>query len=182
MGAPRKQGDCGHGVPRRQWSGGSGRWQAVRGAPVEAKEAKYGVVWARGRVEEGAPRRARAPRQQWRRQFWARACRVPARPQIGARGRGGGAGEVGQLGQAGSGLGLAGGKGVAGSAPWLVVAAVSPSGRRDATCSTTSGQRRSRRGGSSDAVAWPGGEAAAGAASLGGAAAQLPCSAFECRE
>jgi len=62
----------------------------------------------------------------------------------------------------GSGPGLAGGKGVAGSVPWLVVVAVSPSGRRDATCSTTSGQRRSRRGGSSDAVAWPGGEAAAG--------------------
>ena len=59
--------------------------------------------------------------------LWARACRVRARPQIGARGRGGGAGEAGQLGQAGSGPGLAGGMGVAGSVPWLVVAAVSPS-------------------------------------------------------
>jgi len=34
----------------------SGRRRAGRGAPVEAKEASYGVVWARERVEEGAPR------------------------------------------------------------------------------------------------------------------------------
>ena len=65
MGAPRKQGDCGLGVPRWQWSGGFGRWQAVRGAPVEAKEASYGVVWARGRVEKGSPQRPRRGRRPW---------------------------------------------------------------------------------------------------------------------
>ena len=89
MGAPRKQGDCGHGVPWRQWSGGSGRWQAVRGAPVEAKEASYGVVWARGRVEEGAPRRPRRRRRPWwrRRPFPAQGARGACRSSSGRKER-----------------------------------------------------------------------------------------------
>ena len=32
---------------------------------MEVKEASYGVVWARGRVEEGAPRRPRRGRRPW---------------------------------------------------------------------------------------------------------------------
>ena len=54
--APRSRSGGGGGWRRRRRSGGSGRRKAGRGAPVEAKEASYGVIWARGRVEKGAPR------------------------------------------------------------------------------------------------------------------------------
>ena len=53
---PRRAAAGGGAVPLWRRPGGSGRRQAGRGAPVEAKEASYGLVWARERVEEGAPR------------------------------------------------------------------------------------------------------------------------------
>ena len=63
--APRRAAAGGGDLRRRRRSGGRERRQEGRGAPVEVKEASYGVVWARGRVEEGSPRRPRRGRRPW---------------------------------------------------------------------------------------------------------------------
>ena len=63
--APRRAAAGGGDLRRRRRSGGRERRRAGRGAPVEVKEASYGVVWVRGRVEEGAPRRPRRGRRPW---------------------------------------------------------------------------------------------------------------------
>ena len=61
--APRR-GAAGGGLGlRRRRSGGLGRRRVGRGAPTEGGGASCGVGWARGRPEEGAPRK---PRGRWR--------------------------------------------------------------------------------------------------------------------
>ena len=50
---PRSRGSGGGSWRRRRRSGELGRRRVGRGVPAAAKEASYGVIWVRGRVEEG---------------------------------------------------------------------------------------------------------------------------------
>ena len=76
--APRRAAAGGGGLRRRRRSGGRGRRRAGRGVPVEGEEGGCGGCCARGRVEEGAPRRPKGRRRPW--------CRLrPFQAKGGAR-------------------------------------------------------------------------------------------------